>query len=343
MNFIKKIIQDNDYRLNDKNNNIKHLDNVKWILTLLIVLYHIGLPYQNKYESLFYLIKNLGDGAVHAFALISGFLFFKTVKKFEDLEHKIKTRFFSLVLPYLLWNFIHTCVLSVINLYKSNYAVIDFNIRNNILKWSSSPHFWYIFMLIFWTVFSPILFLLFRDKKLLILLLLSQIGYYFYKGKNILDSRFIYILYTWGGVIGFYYPDLINKLQDMKKTYKKVLYFLALLIFILISFILFKFDFDMQIKTLLYAIKGAASIILIFNLPLLIIGKKTDFKYSFWIFATHFWLDYYIAYYVSIYIDNIFFYQYITFVVVFTICLVSGIIVNKTIPKLYTLLVGNRS
>ena len=65
MSFIKKIIQDNDYRLNDKNNNIKHLDNVKWILTLLIVLYHIGLPYQNKYESLFYLIKNLGDGAVH--------------------------------------------------------------------------------------------------------------------------------------------------------------------------------------------------------------------------------------------------------------------------------------
>ena len=90
MNFIKKIIQENDYRLNDKNNNIKHLDNVKWILTLLIVLYHIGLPYQNKYESLFYLIKNLGDGAVHAFALISGFLFFKTVKKFEDLDRSIQ-------------------------------------------------------------------------------------------------------------------------------------------------------------------------------------------------------------------------------------------------------------
>ena len=48
----------------------RELDNAKWILTLLIVLYHIPFVGINKYESAFLAVKNLGDCVVPAFSII---------------------------------------------------------------------------------------------------------------------------------------------------------------------------------------------------------------------------------------------------------------------------------
>ena len=58
------------------NNRIKSLDNTKWILTLLICLYHIQFMGDEKYSTLFYWEKDLGNCVVQVFSLISGFLFF---------------------------------------------------------------------------------------------------------------------------------------------------------------------------------------------------------------------------------------------------------------------------
>lgn len=57
------------------NNRIKSLDNTKWILTLLICLYHIQFMGDEKYSTLFYWVKDLGNCVVQVFSLISGFLF----------------------------------------------------------------------------------------------------------------------------------------------------------------------------------------------------------------------------------------------------------------------------
>lgn len=53
------------------------LDTIKLILTLLIVLFHIQFlkGKDEHYKYMFYFIKNLGDCAVPAFAIISGFLY----------------------------------------------------------------------------------------------------------------------------------------------------------------------------------------------------------------------------------------------------------------------------
>lgn len=46
-------------------------------------------------------------------------------------------------------------------------------------------------------------------------------------------------------------------------------------------------DIGMHIKVWIYAIRAILLVIGCFNVPELVIGKKTNFKFSFWVFAVH--------------------------------------------------------
>ena len=70
------------------NNRIKSLDNTKWILTLLICLYHIQFMGDEKYSTLFYWVKDLGNCVVQVFSLISGFLFFRNIRNLADVRDR---------------------------------------------------------------------------------------------------------------------------------------------------------------------------------------------------------------------------------------------------------------
>ena len=139
------------------------IDNSKWILTLLIALYHIQFVGCERFQHGFLFFKNLGDCVVPAFAIISGFLFWRNVKHFTDLRNKVTRRVRSLLIPYLLWNCINIPVMNVLR-GKWGINLLDFNFLYDILLGYSSPHFWYIFMLMFWTFFSPILYFLYKNK-----------------------------------------------------------------------------------------------------------------------------------------------------------------------------------
>ena len=147
---------------------LANLDNVKWILTLLIVLYHIQyLDDGENGKKLFFFIKNLGDCVVPAFALISGFLFWKDIDSLDKVKMKIQRRIWTLGVPYLLWNFVNTLYLNLKNVRALEMSVFNINIIHDLLQCNSSPHFWYVFMLIFWTILAPVLYYVYRDKCLL--------------------------------------------------------------------------------------------------------------------------------------------------------------------------------
>lgn len=179
----------------------EHLDFAKWVLTLLIVLYHIQVPesaHGITAKACLYL-KDLGDPVVPAFALISGFLFFLTVQQFMDVKKKMKRRIHTLLIPYLLWNFINTMVFSLWHNGIANENAYNVNLYNDLFIWNATPHFWYIFMLIFWTVLAPVLYASYKNKCLLFVLCGIECAYIYCMGSDILHSRFIYIVYTWGG------------------------------------------------------------------------------------------------------------------------------------------------
>lgn len=321
----------------------KNLDNVKWILTILIVLYHI--QYHGKggnEEAIFTFIKNLGDCVVPAFALISGFLFWVNVKSFSDVRLKMRRRVYTLLIPYLLWNVINTIYRNVVNADCINSSIFDINIYNNIIKWDSSPHFWYIFMLIFWTILAPVLWAAYRNRKVLIVLLISQTVYLAYMGDGLLHSRFIYILYTWGGIVGAKVPDFFERIRRLKFNIKVSVGVVAGITYVGMGIVTSMLDIGMQFKVWLYALRAVALILATVNLPLLRVGEKTDYRYSFWLFAVHFWLDDFVGRYMVILNVNALLYQVFTWVAVVIIGLASGIILDRMCPKCFDLLTGNR-
>ena len=320
---------------------IKQLDNVKWLLTLLIILYHI--PYQGvsgAEEKLFMFIKNLGDCAVPAFAIISGFLFWVNVDNLYDVKVKMERRVFTLLVPYMLWNIINTLGLNLINSRELKQEIFNINIWNHIIKWDSSPHFWYVFMLIFWTVFAPVLYAAYKDRRVFVLLLLSQLIYLIYKGEGIYHSRFIYMIYTWGGHLGYSRPDIWNRIIDLKG--KRILSLGTVTLYFTCCFFIAAVDIGMQIKVWVYALKAVLFIIFTINLPFWGIGKMTILKYSFWIFAVHYWLDHFVSILVGRYINGVI-YQLATWLLVFVIALLSGKFINKVCPNIFRVLNGDRA
>ena len=322
-----------------ENRNLK-LDNVKWILTLLMVLYHI--QYRSGKEALFLFIKNMGDCVVPAFALISGYLFFYSVKDFDDIKKKISRRLYTLLIPYVVWNVINKVLINILSvgLRNINKATFSINLYDDVFMGISSPHFWYIFMLIFWTVFSPILYFLYKYKIGRICLFASQVVYLCIMGNNVLHSRFIYILYTWGGLLGFMYPNLINDFElHIKKSFALMF---AGIVYLGLAICIWKFSsIGMAAKVWFYAIRAVALIVFVYELPLEKVGELTNFDYSFWVFAVHFWLDHYVSVLIARKCGG-FTYQSLTFLMVFVIAMSTGIICKKLFNKLFSILTGSR-
>lgn len=320
----------------------KYLDNAKWILTLLMVLYHIQFLGDSQYNASFMAIKNLGDSVVTAFSIISGFLFWSTVNEGSDLRLKILRRVRLLLIPYVLWNIINTLFVNWQG-GKNGIGLFDLNLWNNIIMWNSSPHFWYIFMLMFWTVLSPILFFLYRKKVGIVILLLLSVLYLIYKGNNVLHSRFIYIIYLWSGVAAFYFPDLVDKICFLGRK-RKIICVCALILYLGIYYIYSNPNqmISMGIKVWLYCLRAVFLLVGLLNMPVLKLGSLTKFRYSFWIFAVHYWLDAYFGAYIFRYVSNIFIYQFLTWISVIGIGGITGIILNYMIPPLFKLLSGNR-
>ena len=100
-------------------------------------------------------------------------------------------------------------------------------------------------------------------------------------------------------------------------------------------------DIGMYIKVWIYAIRAILLVIGCFNVPELVIGKKTNFKFSFWVFAVHYLLDTYVSAFVRNYVDGIV-YQFITWGEVLFLALVSGAILDKVWHKGFALMTGNR-
>lgn len=248
--------------------------------------------------------KNLGDCVVPAFALISGYLFWSNISNITDVGLKMKRRIYTLLIPYLLWNFLNTIMRNIMNNGYRN--IFNINVLTDIIQWNSSPHFWYIFMLMFWTVFVPVLYLAYKDKRILTLLFLSQGLYLIHKGGAIQHSRFIYILYTWGGYIGYNYSDLWEKIEELSEKKKNTIGVCAFTSYMILG-ILTSLDMEMQIKVWIYVIRAIFLIIGSFVLPEIIIGRRTGYRFSFWIFAIHYWLDVYVSAFISKYVGGIFY------------------------------------
>lgn len=319
------------------------LDDCKVILTLLIVLYHISCPFNvdsSMSGSIYLYLKSLGNMVVDSFAFISGYLFWINVKSIDNVKSKMKKRVFTLLIPYLLWNCINSIFVILVdnrnNLSNIGHALCGYNWVKGIMLWDCSPHLWYIFMLIFWTALSPLLFLCYKYKPILMLLLVCQVIYMIVYKDSILHSRFIYMIYTWGGILGFYKINVFNKIP--KGTVWRTLAFGIYLATIAIS----NHINNMLGKCWIYCLMMLAFFVIIFNLKNKLCITDKLLPYAFWMYAIHFYLDLHIANKMFALINNPVVAQLSTYIIVLTFAITSGVLLKRIMPFLYKALTGNR-
>lgn len=144
-------------------------------LTLLIVLLHAksperwGLPI-NMDHPLICVVSQFANIGVPFFFFISGVLFYRDVT-YQNIGRKLKSRFHSLLVPYLIWNTVFVAIFYVLLHIPQTagrmQSECSLNTLSEVVNGILNARFtvlWFVKVLIVYTVFSPIL--LFCIKKL---------------------------------------------------------------------------------------------------------------------------------------------------------------------------------
>lgn len=112
----------------------------------------------------------IGQIAVPGFFLLSSYLFFRNFE-LSKLAGKWKSRVFSVVIPYVVWNFLYYLGYVIATRLPMVEKIVGkepvpFNIEetiNAILHYSYAPIFWYLFQLILLLVLAPVIYLLVKE------------------------------------------------------------------------------------------------------------------------------------------------------------------------------------
>ena len=219
----------------------------------------------------------LGQAAVPGFFFLSGFLFLKGLHSRNDWLRKEKSRVFSYLLPYLIWNTMMT--LLYLSFGKAGWSLKT--VAEGIFLYRFNPVFWYFYQLILLSFCFPFMaiFVLFirkgevrkeyREKSLRYLILLFPLFFLFliYRQLDIPflneDAAFYYSL---GGSFAF--------LWERRQCGVPTLPLFALSLFFFIQTLLPHAIGILLITTVLYRISMALFILFLF----LFLFRKMDCK-----------------------------------------------------------------
>ena len=102
----------------------------------------------------------LGQAAVPGFFMMSGYLFYKTLKELRGIGGKWKSRFWSLLVPYGAWNIIYYIIYVLLG--RARLSIEELN--SAVTYYRYNPLFWYLYQLILLTVLAPVFYILLRKR-----------------------------------------------------------------------------------------------------------------------------------------------------------------------------------
>lgn len=290
--------------------------------------------------------------AVPIFYLISGILFFRNYS-WSMVLPKYKSRFKSVVIPYIVWNSMYTLmaiffsVSSIGRYMNSTWKMLPIsaeNIIEGVLFHKYLPVFWFVKYLILFIILSPVVYLFIRYKRLGILFIIAY-WIILFLGANYVSCDFL--LYTIGGYIAIHHKSILQR-----ESYNRTVYVFAMLsLFCVISIRgilnISKID-ELAAITVLFTIVYFTSMYIMITCMKRIHMRILDKieKYQFFIYATHLFILSLFKKSLRIIFPNNSAVALVTYlcVPVFTIitaCII-GNIMNNRVPKLYKFLVGGR-
>lgn len=233
--------------------------------------------------------------AVPMFFMMSGISFFKDYNNKKYLT-KIKSRIFTLVIPYLLWNtiwmiweiFTSYSFIAQFSTDTVPYSLTFINILKGIFFYGCNVPFWFIFDLIIFTFSAPIVFLIIKNKYVGIIsvICLSIISLF---GIHLPMDIFYYpmaiVFYLTGAIIGYHFFDFASK-KSSKQT--QIFSFVFLVIYILAKNIASQeIHIDNYLMQTLVYTTAAFSLWNVVDVIIEKIKPRAIFKRSFAIYAMH--------------------------------------------------------
>jgi len=217
----------------------KKLPSYSVILAILVVLIHADNTY--SYASLgggsafcsfvngleWLISQNIASIAVPSFFMISGILLYRdfTLDKYPK---KLKSRFFSLIIPFLLWNLFRFLLFYSLGkigftegvFYAPRLLFTRENFFEGLFFYKFNLGFWFMYQLILFTILAPLIRVLVKNKWVGILAIAGLIALY---SSDILGEFFIVTMkkrlilldcltyYMIGAYIGTHFFDFVNK------------------------------------------------------------------------------------------------------------------------------------
>lgn len=220
----------------------KKLSSYSAILAILVVLIHTEniysytLPEGNLISSItrgleWSISGNLARIGVPSFFMISGILFYRDFT-ISSYPKKLKSRFFTLMIPYFIWNLFRFVLLYVLG--KAGITekylgaprlIFDAeNFINAVFFYKNNLGFWFMYQLILFTILAPVIRLLTKNKWVGLVAIISLIALYStdvlgelltvtLEKKFILLDSFIY--YLIGAYVGTHFFDVVNKKSNL--------------------------------------------------------------------------------------------------------------------------------
>lgn len=269
------------------------------ILTVMVVVLHaktperFGLP-MDWSNPFIYFITIFNRAAVPSFFFISGLLLFKGYTK-DTLPRKLKSRFWTLVIPYLLWNTLYAIFYYTItrvpliadrmNMGISLSSPIEF-VKAILL--SKQSDLWFVGDLIIYTAVSPLILVLTRKKYLSQILLALSILLLLFTSPEYMSIFHWAPMYLSGALFGsdFHKITQSNKLQSHKNRIIVVagLLFASSLVYALLTECLYLYELVSPIAIWMF-------VDVLFGNRIASFKKKQWMNYTFFIFCSHHFIE----------------------------------------------------
>lgn len=193
----------------------KKISFVQMVFCIMIVFGHaldFSLIEQFRYQSIIgnvvfyilYIFNILCGAAVPSYFVMSGYLLFY---KNGGVFAKIKSRFKSIFIPYVLWSLIGCFIWMAFN---NNYSI---NIGSTIINSTYNASLWYMRNLIVYVVATPLIIPCIKRKKLCLILIAVLITFniIFHNQLSYYSYSYGMIYYTVGGYFALHAKESVLK------------------------------------------------------------------------------------------------------------------------------------
>lgn len=199
---------------------------VSFLLSILVLFIHSNFAQEIagdraislvNYKVSYFFANSITRFAVPMFFALSGVTFFKGYNN-KKYVAKIKSRIFTLVIPYLLWNtiwmlweiFTSYSFLAKFSESSAPYPLTPLSILKGIFFYNCNVPFWFIFDLILFTLAAPLVFLIIKNKYVGVsaivgLSVLSLFGIYL--PMDVFYYPMAIVFYLIGAMIGYHFFD----------------------------------------------------------------------------------------------------------------------------------------